>query len=49
MRKRKQQVIEGEGHGFSKTENELLAFETIDRFLDRYVFGDDVVVVEPKR
>jgi dipeptidyl aminopeptidase/acylaminoacyl peptidase len=28
-------VIEGEGHGFSKTENALRAFDAADRFLDR--------------
>jgi dipeptidyl aminopeptidase/acylaminoacyl peptidase len=31
-------VIEGEGHGFSKTENQLLALETADRFLDQHLF-----------
>ena len=30
-------VIEGEGHGFSRTENQLRALEAADRFLDRYV------------
>lgn len=28
-------LIEGEGHGFSKTENKLRAYQTVDRFLDR--------------
>jgi dipeptidyl aminopeptidase/acylaminoacyl peptidase len=32
-------VIEGEGHGFSSTENNLRALEAADRFLDRHVFG----------
>src|SRR5262245_1782497 len=30
-------VIEGEGHGFSKNENQLRAMEAVDRFLDRYL------------
>ncbi len=34
-------VIEGEGHGFSKTENQLRALETTDRFFDKYFFGDN--------
>jgi dipeptidyl aminopeptidase/acylaminoacyl peptidase len=38
-------VIEGEGHGFSRTENLRLALETSDRFLDRYLFGDTRVQV----
>ncbi len=38
-------VIEGEGHGFSKTENMVLALGTADRFLDRYLFGDTSVKV----
>jgi dipeptidyl aminopeptidase/acylaminoacyl peptidase len=32
-------VIEGEGHGFSKTENQLRALEAADRFLDKHLFG----------
>jgi dipeptidyl aminopeptidase/acylaminoacyl peptidase len=40
-------VIEGEGHGFSKTENRQLALETTDRFLDRHIFGDTEVKVLP--
>ena len=32
-------VIEGEGHGFSRTENNLRALEAADRFLDKHVFG----------
>ena len=40
-------VIEGEGHGFSKTENRQLAFETADRFLDKHIFGDTSVKVIP--
>jgi len=30
-------VIEGEGHGFSKNENQLRAMEAVDRFLDRHL------------
>lgn len=40
-------VIEGEGHGFSKTENRQLVFEVSDRFLDKYIFGDTEVKVLP--
>jgi dipeptidyl aminopeptidase/acylaminoacyl peptidase len=40
-------VIEGEGHGFSKTENQQRALETADRFLDKYIFGDSGVRVLP--
>jgi dipeptidyl aminopeptidase/acylaminoacyl peptidase len=40
-------VIEGEGHGFSKTENQQRALETADRFLDKYIFGDAQVKVLP--
>lgn len=32
-------VIRGEGHGFSKTENQVRALEATDRFLERYVAG----------
>ena len=38
-------VIPGEGHGFSKNENRLAAFQATDRFLDRYLFGDTSVEV----
>ena len=38
-------VIPGEGHGFSKNENRLAAFQVTDRFLDRYLFGDTSVEV----
>lgn len=41
-------VIEGEGHGFSKTENRQLAFETADRFLDKHIFKDTEVKVLAK-
>jgi dipeptidyl aminopeptidase/acylaminoacyl peptidase len=40
-------VIEGEGHGFSKTENQQRALETADRFFDKYIFGDTEVTVLP--
>jgi dipeptidyl aminopeptidase/acylaminoacyl peptidase len=33
-------VLTDEGHGFSKTENLLTAYQATDRFLDRYIFGD---------
>jgi dipeptidyl aminopeptidase/acylaminoacyl peptidase len=38
-------VLENEGHGFSKNENFLAAFKLTDRFLDRYIFGDESVNV----
>jgi dipeptidyl aminopeptidase/acylaminoacyl peptidase len=40
-------VIPGEGHGFSKNENLLKAYEVTDRFLDRYIFGDQTVTGLP--
>jgi dipeptidyl aminopeptidase/acylaminoacyl peptidase len=40
-------VLENEGHGFTKTENNLRAFKLTDRFLDRYVFGDETVTDLP--
>jgi dipeptidyl aminopeptidase/acylaminoacyl peptidase len=33
-------VLENEGHGFTKTENNLKALDLTDRFLDRYIFED---------
>jgi dipeptidyl aminopeptidase/acylaminoacyl peptidase len=33
-------VLENEGHGFTKTENNLKALAVTDVFLDRYLFGD---------
>jgi dipeptidyl aminopeptidase/acylaminoacyl peptidase len=33
-------VIPGEGHGFSRQDNRLTAYDLTDRFLDRYIFGD---------
>jgi dipeptidyl aminopeptidase/acylaminoacyl peptidase len=36
-------VLENEGHGFTKTENNLKAYALTDRFLDRYVLGDDSI------
>jgi dipeptidyl aminopeptidase/acylaminoacyl peptidase len=38
-------VIAGEGHGFSKNDNRLLAYKTTDRFLDRYIWNDPTVQV----
>ncbi|MFH1131579.1 MAG: S9 family peptidase, partial [Pseudomonadota bacterium] len=53
LRKRKVPVhyliIPGEGHGFSKNENRLKAYETTDRFLDRYIFKDVSVQVLNKK
>ncbi len=40
-------VIEGEGHGFSKTENQIRALETTDRFFDKYILGATEVRVQP--
>ncbi len=40
-------VLENEGHGFTKTENNLRALKLTDRFLDRYVFGDTRVTDLP--
>jgi dipeptidyl aminopeptidase/acylaminoacyl peptidase len=33
-------VLANEGHGFTRTENNLKAYALTDRFLDRYVMGD---------
>jgi dipeptidyl aminopeptidase/acylaminoacyl peptidase len=38
-------VIPNEGHGFSKNENLLMAFQAADRFMDRYLFNDTSVDV----
>jgi dipeptidyl aminopeptidase/acylaminoacyl peptidase len=38
-------VVPGEGHGFSSTRSRVLAYTTMDRFLDRYVFQDHSVTV----
>lgn len=40
-------VLENEGHGFTKSENNLRALKLTDRFLDRYVFGDTSVTDLP--
>jgi dipeptidyl aminopeptidase/acylaminoacyl peptidase len=40
-------VLENEGHGFSKTENNLRALRLTDRFLDRYIFGDTSITDLP--
>jgi dipeptidyl aminopeptidase/acylaminoacyl peptidase len=39
-------LLSGEGHGFSKNENYLRAYEMTDRFLDRYLWGDTSVKVD---
>ncbi len=41
-------VIPGEGHGFSKNANRLLAYATTDRFLSRYLLGQTEVAVLPE-
>jgi dipeptidyl aminopeptidase/acylaminoacyl peptidase len=33
-------VLKDEGHGFSRTESIVVTFKAVDRFLDRYIFGD---------
>lgn len=33
-------VLENEGHGFTKTENNLRALKLTDKFLDRYIYND---------
>lgn len=33
-------VLENEGHGFTKTENNLRALKLTDKFLDRYIYMD---------
>ena len=38
-------VLKDEGHGFSKTESIVVTYKAVDRFLDRYIFGDKSVVV----
>jgi dipeptidyl aminopeptidase/acylaminoacyl peptidase len=40
-------ILPGEGHGFSKSEAVLAAYQATDRFLDRYLFGDSTVQVLP--
>lgn len=40
-------VLKDEGHGFSRTESIVVTYKAVDRFLDRYIFGDrSVTVVE---
>ena len=39
-------VLPGEGHGFTKNENYLKAYQMTDRFLDRYLWGDTTVTVD---
>jgi len=38
-------VLKDEGHGFSRTESIATTYQAVDRFLDRYIFGDRSVVV----
>jgi dipeptidyl aminopeptidase/acylaminoacyl peptidase len=40
-------ILPDEGHGFSKDESRLKTYQLTDRFLDRYLFGDTSVVVQP--
>jgi dipeptidyl aminopeptidase/acylaminoacyl peptidase len=40
-------LIPGEGHGFTRNDNRLKAYEATDRFLDRYLLGDTSVQVLP--
>jgi dipeptidyl aminopeptidase/acylaminoacyl peptidase len=39
-------VLENEGHGFTRQDSFLKAYTLTDKFLDRYVVGDDSVKVE---
>jgi dipeptidyl aminopeptidase/acylaminoacyl peptidase len=39
-------VLQNEGHGFTRQESYLKAYGLTDKFLDRYVVGDDSVTVE---
>jgi dipeptidyl aminopeptidase/acylaminoacyl peptidase len=38
-------VLKDEGHGFSRTESIVVTYKAVDRFLDRYIFGDRSVTV----
>ncbi|MBC7975458.1 MAG: S9 family peptidase [Myxococcales bacterium] len=38
-------VLKDEGHGFSRTESIVTTYHAVDRFLDRYIFGDQSVKV----
>lgn len=38
-------VLKDEGHGFSRTESIVHTYKAVDRFLDRYIFGDQGAVV----
>jgi dipeptidyl aminopeptidase/acylaminoacyl peptidase len=38
-------VLKDEGHGFSRTESIVVTYKAVDRFLDRYIFGDRSVPV----
>ncbi|HZS40599.1 MAG TPA: S9 family peptidase [Polyangia bacterium] len=41
-------VLTDEGHGFSRNESILAAYRLTDRFLDRYLFGDNTVEVDQR-
>jgi dipeptidyl aminopeptidase/acylaminoacyl peptidase len=41
-------ILPDEGHGFSKDESRLKTYQLTDRFLDRHLFGDTSVVVQPQ-
>jgi len=38
-------VLKDEGHGFSRSESIAITYQAVDRFLDRYIFGDRSVTV----
>jgi dipeptidyl aminopeptidase/acylaminoacyl peptidase len=38
-------VLKDEGHGFSKSESIAVTYKAVDRFLDRYIFGDRSITV----
>jgi dipeptidyl aminopeptidase/acylaminoacyl peptidase len=38
-------VLKDEGHGFSRNESIVTTYKAVDRFLDRYIFGDHSVTV----
>jgi dipeptidyl aminopeptidase/acylaminoacyl peptidase len=40
-------ILKNEGHGSSRNESQIAAFGATDRFLDRYLFVDTSVVVNP--
>jgi dipeptidyl aminopeptidase/acylaminoacyl peptidase len=40
-------VLENEGHGFTRQDSYIKAYALTDRFLDRYVVGDETITFEP--